>query len=174
MLVLIDLESTCMEPRDDSFQSEIIEIGAVKFDAKKKEIVDRFQTFIRPKINPILTDFCRGLTTITQEQVESAHYFDSEYNRFIKWYGNPDKNLFCSWGYYDKRMAEDSCKAWQIKSRLGPDHWNIKKFYQEITGQQGVGLGKAINQCGLTFEGVQHRADSDALNIARILQVILK
>lgn len=174
MLVLIDLESTCDEPKPPNFQSEIIEIGAVKFDLKKKEIVDRYQTFIRPKINPILTDFCRNLTTITQEQVDSAHYFDTEYNRFIKWYGNPDKNMFCSWGYYDKGMVETSCKAWKIEPRIGPDHWNVKKFYQEITGQRGVGLGLAVKQCGLDFKGVAHRGIDDAENIARVLQVILK
>lgn len=176
MLVLIDLEATCARYKEYGFVSEIIEIGAIKFDPKKKEIIDRYQTFIRPKINPILSDFCRELTTITQEQVESAHYFDTEYNRFIKWYGNKDKNLFCSWGYYDKRMIEQACEREGIGSRLGGDHWNVKKFYQEITGQtsSGVGLSKAVRQCGLSFVGTPHRAISDAENIAEILKVVLK
>lgn len=178
MLVIVDLEATCYggpeDPKD--FVSEIIEIGAVKFDLKKLEIVDRYQAFVRPKINPILTDFCRELTTITQEQVDKAYYFDSVYNNFKKWYGNPKVNMLCSWGYYDKKQIEKDCKRWGIEYSLSVDHWNIKKFYQEMTGQTkaGVGLEKAVNQLGLEFHGVPHRAISDAENTALVLKKVME
>lgn len=177
MLVIVDLESTCTEPKDPNFVSEIIEIGAVKYDLKEKKVVDRYSEFIRPKINPILTDFCKQLTTITQEQVDRAYDYESVYRNFHKWFGSENKNLFCSWGYYDKRMLEESAQRLGINLTLGKNHWNLKRFYEEITGARaGVGLGRALKELGLEFSdlyGPQHRALSDAYNTSRILDVIL-
>lgn len=176
MLVIIDVEATCVEPKDPNFKNEIIEIGAVKFNLKTLEIVDEFQCFIKPIINPILSDFCKELTTIKQSDVNPAHSFETEYNRFVKWYGSEKGNLFCSWGYYDKMSFERDCKLHNLEYKLGNNHWNIKRFYEEITGvagKSGVGLHKAVKQCGLEFEGVQHRAKVDAINIARVLKSIM-
>ena len=43
-----------------------IEIGLVVIDLETLEIVDEFQRFVRPQINPFLTDFCKELTSIQQ------------------------------------------------------------------------------------------------------------
>lgn len=175
MLVIVDLESTCIEPKDPSFVSEIIEIGAVKYDLKEKKIVDKYSEFIRPKINPILTDFCKELTTITQEQVDRAYDFESVYRNFHKWFGNEDKNLFCSYGYYDKKMIERQAIEYGINLNLGKNHWNIKRFYEEIRGKRsGTGLGKAISEVGLTFYGQPHRAIDDAINTTKLLEKLLE
>jgi len=51
---------------------EIIEIGAVMVEAQGLTVIDEFQTFIKPVRYPILTEFCKSLTSITQEQVDQA------------------------------------------------------------------------------------------------------
>lgn len=43
---------------------ETIEIGLVVIDLESLEIVDEFQRFVRPQINPTLTAFCKKLTSI--------------------------------------------------------------------------------------------------------------
>lgn len=48
------------------FRFEIIEFPAVLVDAKKRKIVDHFQAFVKPSINPKLSEFCIKLTGITQ------------------------------------------------------------------------------------------------------------
>lgn len=53
-------------------QMETIEIGLVLIDLETLEVVDEFQRFVRPQINPILTDFCKELTSIHQTDVDSA------------------------------------------------------------------------------------------------------
>lgn len=53
-------------------QMEMIEIGLVVIDLETLEIVDEFQRFVRPQINPVLTDFCKQLTSIQQEDVDGA------------------------------------------------------------------------------------------------------
>lgn len=39
------------------------------------EIVDEFQHFVRPVINPPLTEFCKKLTSIHQADVDSAETY---------------------------------------------------------------------------------------------------
>jgi len=49
------------------------------------EITDKFCRFIRPVVNPILSSFCRELTSITQEQVNRASKFESVVEDFQDW-----------------------------------------------------------------------------------------
>ena len=76
-LYCVDLEATCDEvdesesPRPLAVvpnQMETIEIGLVVIDLETLEIVDEFQRFVRPQINPLLTDFCKELTSIQQAE----------------------------------------------------------------------------------------------------------
>ena len=70
--LVVDLEATCCNrnsfPRTEM---EIIEIGAVMTDSQF-EVIDEFQSFIKPVRHPELTDFCKELTTISQQEVDSA------------------------------------------------------------------------------------------------------
>ncbi|MNQ59901.1 sporulation inhibitor KapD [compost metagenome] len=85
---------------------ETIEIGLVVIDLETLEIVDEFQRFVRPQINPILTDFCRKLTSIQQADVDSAGTYvevGRELGAFITHYPNA---AWASWGDYDARQLE--------------------------------------------------------------------
>ena len=77
--LVVDLEATCDErgrlPREEM---ETIEIGAVLIDGallmKSGALESRgeFQCFIRPIRHPVLSEFCRQLTSIRQEDVDQA------------------------------------------------------------------------------------------------------
>jgi len=80
-LYCVDLEATCDEVGENESprplvvvpdQMETIEIGLVMIDLETLEIVDEFQRFVRPRINPLLTYFCKELTSIQQADVDSA------------------------------------------------------------------------------------------------------
>ena len=80
-LYCVDLEATCDEVDESESprplevapdQMETIEIGLVVIDLETLEIVDEFQRFVRPQINPTLTDFCKKLTSIQQADVDGA------------------------------------------------------------------------------------------------------
>ena len=68
--IIVDLEATCWENRSDG-KNEIIEIGAVKVN-DDQEIVSEYQQFVKPLKNPILSEFCKELTSIQQTDVENA------------------------------------------------------------------------------------------------------
>jgi ERI1 exoribonuclease 3 len=66
-LLVLDFEATCGEeggfPQD---QMEIIEFPTIVYDLQVKKEVGRFHEYVRPVIRPQLTEFCTGLTGITQ------------------------------------------------------------------------------------------------------------
>lgn len=83
-LFCVDLEATCDEVDESESprplvvvpdQMETIEIGMVVIDLESLEIVDEFQRFVRPQINPTLTNFCKELTSIQQADVDSARTY---------------------------------------------------------------------------------------------------
>lgn len=170
MIVVIDLEATCWEERPHDNQMEIIEIGAIKVDLHKGEIVDRYQSFIRPTTSRELSDFCKRLTTITQDDVNRAGYFWEVYPGFTKWFGSPNKNLLASWGNYDKNQIMKDCQLHRLKYHFGDQHWNAKRMFAERFGlKKELGLSAALEFLGMEFKGTPHRAISDAENTARLL-----
>jgi hypothetical protein len=65
---IVDFEATCCNKGTISSQEmEIIEIGAVTVDASTFQVIDEFQTFVRPVRHPKLTLFCTALTSIQQK-----------------------------------------------------------------------------------------------------------
>jgi len=72
MYLIIDLEATCWERNEGHYgENEIIEMGAIVVD-DDYEIIGEIQRFARPVRNPILSEFCKKLTSIKQSDVDSA------------------------------------------------------------------------------------------------------
>src|SRR3989442_1431695 len=113
LMCVVDLEATCwpddqkpgpegqgaVEPR-----TEIIEIGAAMVGFPDLSAAGEFDVFVRPKLNPVLTDFCKTLTSIRQEDVDGAQMFPAALDQFTRWIstcGTKKEVLFSSWGMYD-------------------------------------------------------------------------
>ena len=64
---------------------EIIEFPAVLVNTELQKIVDHFQAYCRPIINPTLSPFCKELTGIEQEQVDAADTFPKVLDDFEAW-----------------------------------------------------------------------------------------
>lgn len=182
--IVLDLEATCwetsrtksletltFEPGSNDYKQryemEVIEIGAVRVKNFYYEIVDEFQTFVRPVLNPILTDYCNKLTTITQKDVDSAPLFDAAFTDFMSW--AKGANLFIGWGNYDYSMLKGHCAEYEIPCFPSSQYLNGKEEYQRLTGRRARGLSKAVSHYKLEFEGVHHRAISDAIMTAKVL-----
>ncbi len=55
-------------------------------------------------------------------------------------------------------------------SPFGDDELNVSVLYSMYTEQfENVSLEEKLAKLGLAFEGRPHRADSDSLNIARLM-----
>lgn len=172
--LVIDLEATCDENhRIVRDQTEIIEIGAVLAAEDTLEIVDELQTFVKPIVHPILTPFCKKLTSISQEQVDQAPKFPQALDRLRAFVGKR-RVLFCSWGDYDKNQFSRDAARHRVSLPFGRDHMNLKRAFSDSLGEsRAYGVGQALTRVGLRFEGTAHRGIDDARNIARLLPTIL-
>ena len=168
-IIIVDLEATCSEKRD--IENEIIEIGAVKIQDGK--VVSTFGEFVKPVINPILTDFCKELTTISQENVDTADKYPVVFKRFREWIGTDDFILM-SWGFYDNKQFIHDCYFHRLPTNWIKEHNNIKLQFADTVGCKPCGMEKALRILHIPLDGTHHRGIDDAKNIAKIYLNITK
>jgi len=175
--VIFDLEATCWDTRDPNCtelekykqenEMETIEIGAVKTTSDFR-ILDKFTVFCKPRLNPVLSDFCKNLTTITQKDVDTSKEFRSGYKQFLQWSENP--TLFVAWGAYDGLQLQKDCLE-HCTRYFGHDRYlNAKELMRALRGFKGHGLGKEVRRYNLSFEGTQHRGIDDSIMVAKVMR----
>jgi len=151
---------------------EIIEIGAVMLN-ENLEKVDEFQTFIKPVKKPILTDFCKELTSITQEDVDNAPDFIEAMEAFYSWMNADKQTLWMSWGAYDRKQFDKDCQFHGISNNL-PTHQNAKVLFSKALNiKKGYGMARALKRVGIKLDGTHHRGIDDARNIAKLIPYCL-
>ncbi len=172
--IIFDLEATCWEKSEGRI-SEIIEIGAVKLN-DNLETVSHFSKFIKPSINPVLSEFCTKLTSITQSDVDYASPFEEVIVEFEKWIISEDNEVrLFSWGRYDKKQILQECSVKDYKGNiigLLNEHYSLKHQFAEIKGIKLCGMSHALRLLGLELEGTHHRGIDDAKNIAKIFKTV--
>jgi 3'-5' exoribonuclease 1 len=172
--IIYDLEATCWDESEPGLESEIIEIGAYKLN-QFGEIRGKFDRFVRPVLNPTLSNFCRKLTTIDQVDVNRAKNFPEVIEEFKSWarIGEEDYVL-CSWGNFDRKMFVKDCKLHQLEPEWAEEHINLKEQYTRINRlHRGLGLQRTCKREGIEFTGVPHRGISDAENLVKIFLVYM-
>ena len=173
--LIVDLEATCADDKSIPRQKmEMIEIGAVMLNSKTLQIESEYQSFIKPILHPLLTDFCKSLTSISQKNVDVAPPFPDALKDFQSWFSPFGRYLFCSWGAYDKHQFKQDCKRHHVGYPFPGGHLNLKKSFSiAIQSQKKFGMAEALQKLGISLEGVHHRGIDDARNIARIVQTVL-
>lgn len=168
-ILIVDLEATCWEGQQEIADMEVIELGCVL--AHQDGTIDRsFSTFVRPLERPNLTDFCRQLTSITQDDVDAAPGFREACGFIDTWLGSTRGLIWGSWGYYDeKQLRFEKDRHGAAPAFLDIPHVNLKKLWQKTQKCKPAGLKGALRYHNLDFEGTPHRGIDDARNIARLL-----
>lgn len=171
MTVIFDIEASCEDKKINRYYNmETIEIGAVKMDGIN--IIDEFQTFIKPEYVDKLTPFCTELTGITFEDLEDAPSFNEaiiSFHEFI--YGH----TIYSCGEFDrkflsKEIAEKGTSQAHLMARnaIESSHINLKKHYKNVTNKHMRGMVGMAKDLGVKLKGVHHRGLDDARNLASI------
>ncbi len=168
--IVFDLEATCWQDRKVG-PNETIEIGAVKLRRQEDgtiSTVEAFQTFVKPKTHTNLSDFCKQLTTITQEEVDSAGSFPEEFDKFLNWCTDGGKNFYTmlSWGKYDDNQITKDCRLNKVEKPNWVHH-SLKHQYLDITGKR-CSVPEALKDLSMDFSGTYHRGIDDAKNISKI------
>lgn len=178
-LVIFDLEATCWEDRKFS-TSEIIEIGAVRIERNTGTLLDKFDIFVKPRLNPTLSQYCMDLTSIRQQDVDLGYDFVPAMFQFNTWLNEYNDEYIMSWGYYDKNQIlregdgknDTSSSFLELEDKLVYKHLNMKNQFAHMYNVKRCGLAKALNILKLHFEGTPHRGIDDCENMARIYKKI--
>lgn len=173
--LVLDLEATCCDQGTiHREQIEIIEIGVVMVEHKNLTIIDEFQTFIKPVRYPILTEFCKSLTSISQKQVDGAPTYPEAIALLKNWLSGYSNGVFGSWGDYDRKQFQQDSNFHKVPFPIAYPHVNLKQLFTEQQGlRKRPGMAKALQLVGLPLEGTHHRGIDDARNIAKLLPYIL-
>ena len=164
--IIVDLEATCLKERDENFISEIIEIGAVKLNSCG-ETLEEFNCFVKPTINPILSDFCTELTSITQEDVDNGLRRKDALSMFQEFCG--DNCMILSWGGYDRNQLKKEFERFHLPTQILNNHINLKVEFSKVIGAtKQYGMARALNITKIPLDGTHHRGIDDAKNISKI------
>lgn len=173
--IIYDLEATCWNGSAMGKETEIIEIGAIRMNGYG-EITGEYNRFVKPILNPRLSPYCKELTSIEQSDVDRAKKFDVVADEFQDWIGifEDEDYLLCSWGAFDRKMLIQDCILHDMEPEWAEKHIDLKRQYQELRRlDKPHGLMKAIRQNGFEFEGIHHRAISDAFNLSKLFKAYL-
>ncbi|KAJ3091299.1 cytosolic leucyl tRNA synthetase [Quaeritorhiza haematococci] len=180
---VFDVEATCVSDGGWEYPNEIIEFPIVLVDGRTLEVVDEFHRYVRPVINPKLSDFCKELTGITQEDIDKADPFTTVLSEFESWlskyakYPFTRRVMFVTDGPWDLRdFARKQCEA-SLISR--PPYWrrwvDVRKLHHGFYDRpQRENIAGMLKHFGMEFEGREHCGLHDARNIARIAIRMMK
>ena len=181
--LVLDFEATC-EKGVASYPHEIIEMPVVVVDSRDMKIKDKWQTYVRPVLNPKLTKFCTELTGITQETVDKAPVLEEALDQLDTWlrsyfgsdFEKPETFTFATDGPWDFRdfYWNHSIKHQQVvcpKKYPYFMRWiNIRRVHtKSFKSLSDSNIKNMLKDLGLKFEGRPHSGIDDAVNIARIL-----
>ncbi|XP_046581976.1 LOW QUALITY PROTEIN: ERI1 exoribonuclease 2-like [Haliotis rubra] len=161
-LVVLDFESTCWQ--DGKFRTqEIIEFPAVLCNTRTGQIESEFHHYVQPHEQPVLSDFCKQLTGITQmlRRILGSLLLD-----VIE--GPVAFNIhFCYWDLGVCLLYEARRK--QLPRPPEMNSWiDLRATYRKFYGRKPHGLNGALQAVGIEFEGREHSGVDDARNTARL------
>ena len=180
-ICILDFEATCW---DNSKDHEIIEFPSVLLkwdDDNKITIVDEFQKFVKPKNYPVVSEFCRKLTGITQEIVDSKGIdLRSAIKSHASWLNEHA---------IQTNITIVTCGRWDLKTMLPADLKHIsmipEKIYMRFVNLKDIFEG--VVQCGqsgsmvnmldhfkLGLQGRHHSGIDDCRNMVRIFERLVE
>lgn len=190
----IDFEATCdgdiverdgkisfrsSRSKGQKFVNEIISFPVSIVDIQNHCVVDEFHTFIKPTLNPTLTNYCKQLTGIEQSDVDQAPEFKDAIKNFEDYFKDnlsSDNTLLVSDSSYDfTGFLKKQCGISKVKYPNWAKHWvNLKTlfvdFYQvKCNEKQMPTLRSMVEMAGLQFSGKLHSGMDDVENMAKLL-----
>jgi len=174
-IVVIDIEATCWEPREEQGDqpSEIIEIGVCVLDTKLLDISRKRSYIVKPKLSKI-SAFCTQLTGHTPKSMKGGIPFGDACNKLAKEYGTKNR-VWASWGDSDRLHFRKECAEKGAEYPFGEAHINLSDLFVLSMGEsKRVKVSNALDMFGMKFEGKPHRGDDDAYNTARVFGRLLE
>ena len=188
VLGVLDFECTC-EP-GWGYLHEVIEFPLILVDAKTREIVDEFHSYVRPTENATLSGFCTELTGIDQATVDAAPTLPEVLQKLDDWLEARDlvdgpRHFACATDGWDlQHFLDRECARKSIPTAKYLEKWvDLTKVFDERRSnpnhkhqkqRRRTNLSKMLRFYGMKFDGRPHSGLDDARNIARVAMRMLK
>jgi inhibitor of KinA sporulation pathway (predicted exonuclease) len=144
---------------------EVVQIGAVKIDAETFASLGEFEVLVKPKFNPVLSDYLIELTGVTNEAVAARGVdFMPAYDRFVAF---ADGGTICAFGR-DDHVLEENLRLYGIHdAKPLPRHLDAAQWLRDNgIATKGFHACDMARLCGAEFEGREHDALADAQSVA--------
>lgn len=153
---------------------ELAQIGAVRLDVEADLTeIGCLELLVRPRINPILSDYFKNLTGIRQDDVDQRGLDLKEaLDHFATFVGEKDE-LFSNGG--DARVIAANCNLYGIDFPIDISRFtNLRPILAAETGHPRSKLisGELLTLFGLPQTEAAHDALGDARSIAAILRYL--
>lgn len=190
-LCILDFEATC-DDADPTLVHEVIEFPSVLLRRDPRSLtrewctVSEFRRFCRPRDRPILTQYCKRLTGITQQQVDTGMPFPAALAEHTKWLTrhlgqHPDL------ASATHTFAFATCGRWDLETMLGIERTrygtamhvpaaytrfiNVKAVFQRFMGEpKQLGMAEMLLRLQQPLIGRHHCGIDDCRNIATIVK----
>jgi inhibitor of KinA sporulation pathway (predicted exonuclease) len=166
-IVVLDVEATCWKKGVFSKNKETIELGAVHWHKGQVSKRSEFQTFVKPLKHPQLSPYCKELTGITQENVDSAPLFPQALLAFCEWMKPFGSVTLATWSRYDLWQLDLDLALHGLPKFEWP-HLDAKKVATGVLG--GMSFTATAAALGIALKEGRHRAIVDARVTAEILE----
>jgi len=184
-ICIFDFEATCFEHNEvERNKMEIIEFPSILYkintDDNSFELISEFHKYVKPTYKPILTDFCKKLTGITQEMVYKSDIIDVVYDDHIKWLNTyiKENDNFCilTCGNWDvKTILPNEIKNKQLKPHKYYNRFiNIKDEFNYYYNKNAKGMIDMLKYLNIKLTGNHHSGIDDTRNITKILLHMIK
>ncbi|PVD38258.1 hypothetical protein C0Q70_00869 [Pomacea canaliculata] len=173
-----------------------VEFPAVLLNTKTGEIESEFHYYIQPQEHPTLSDFCKQLTGITQDQIDNGIPISLCLRKFYRWleqqqqekgfylfgslYNTSAKGLnvaaFVTWSDWDFGVClHYELRRKQISKAPILNHWiDLRATYVKFYGRKPKGLNGALQDVGIKFEGREHSGLHDSRNTAKLVWKMIR
>ena len=117
-LICLDAEFTCwtnsfdLEWPDPNFPPEVIQIGLSVYKVPEFTLSDEFASYVLPRVNSTLSEYCKNLLNLTQGAIDTAKSFSviaGDIAVFLNSYP-PSRALVCSFGADWKKINADAVR----------------------------------------------------------------
>ena len=180
-VLFLDLEATCDQVKGEKLKyslHEIIEIACISWSIGDNVHDSKiFHKYVKPQVNPVLSDFCTSLTGISQRQVEESDEFPVVVGQFKEWLNSLNIDLestkFVCFGFWDSKKAlPRNCLFHKLDVPKPFVHLenlvNFRELFGEKVNNRPSGLPEVLNYFNLTFQGRLHSALDDVKNLHQV------
>ncbi|KAI1284872.1 ERI1 exoribonuclease 3 [Halotydeus destructor] len=181
--LVLDLEATCDSPSQPD-PMEVIEFPVLMVNSSTFRVESAFHSFVRPQVNPRLSDYCTKLTGIVQQTVDESPPFQTVFRDFQEWM-ETETGLICpqskrhlrrfafaTCGNWDfQMMLQDECSRLKLPVPTYMRSWiDVKRSFSDTLKRWPKSLNDMMVSLQIEPVGRAHSGQDDCANLVQIMK----